>query len=140
LRRPTVLILQEQRHAIELQLAHIFGTAPFQSFDDPLMEGTQVLLIIGIVERDERKGMPDGSETLTSGVTDALSRTVRNDKFRMLPFKLLKPPEQPVVLFIRDLGPGEDVVQVVVPGDLGAKALDFLLDIHRQMGAQRIGE
>ena len=132
-----MLIFEEQSHAVELQLADIFGMASFQSLHDSLMEGSQVLLIIGIVQRDQRKRMPNGGETLAESVTDAPGRAVRRDELGMFLFKLLKPLEQTVVLLIRDLGPGEDIVQTIVPSDLGAESFDFLFDIHRRTGAQK---
>jgi len=101
------------------------------------MEGSQVLLIIGIVQRDQRKRMPNGGETLAESITDAPGRAVRRYELGMFLFKLLKPLEQTVVLLIRDLGPGEDIVQTIVPSDLGAESFDFLFDIHRRTGAQK---
>jgi hypothetical protein len=73
-------------------------------------------------------------EALARGAADALGGRVRRDEVRVIALELLKPAHELVIVGIGDLGPIENIVEVLVAAQLLSEPVDLGGDVlvHRQ--------
>src|SRR5262249_43790790 len=84
--------------------------------------------------------MLDSVEAFKRGAAHALRRAVRRHKLGMFGLQVLEPPHEPVVVEIRDRRRRFDKIPPIVPADLIAKPVDFLLDVvgHAAWAKERL--
>ena len=81
-----VLVGQRDAQAVDLQLGDVGDRRVAQAGALPhaLVEGAQLLLVVGVVEAEHRRQMLDRREALGGPAGDALRRRVRRDEIGML--------------------------------------------------------
>ncbi|TXT38615.1 MAG: hypothetical protein FD138_307 [Planctomycetota bacterium] len=75
-------------------------------------------------------------ETFDRFAADFVSRAVGSIQFRMLVLDLLQSLEQPVVFEVRNLRLGLDVIQPIVPPNLGPQLFGFRLQSRHAIPSQ----
>src|SRR5579871_1203588 len=121
-------VMQCERKSIELQLADIAdGLGRGQSVAYSLVPGAQLVLVVGVVEREHRPGVRCLGEALTRLASDTLRGRVRRHELRMIGLELLQPVHDHVVLRVRYFRRIENVVQMLVVTKFVAEGLDLLV-------------
>ena len=91
-----------------------------------LVEGAQLLVVVGVVEAEHRREVLDGREAVDRPPGDALRRRIGRDEIGMLGLELLELVQQPIELLVGDLRIVVDVVALFVMADRVAKLADAL--------------
>ena len=80
------LVGQRDAEAVDLQLGDVGHrrVAKARAFAHALVEGAQLVLVVGVVETEHRADVLDGGETLGRRAGDALGRRVRGDEVGVL--------------------------------------------------------
>src|SRR5208282_6326104 len=86
----SVTVHERQRHAVQLQLAHVFEIGAPAEFMHAPLPVEQFLFAIGIVEREHWRGMLRLHEALTRFAAYALCGGVGRDEFWIFRFEPLK--------------------------------------------------
>jgi len=108
---------------------------------DALVERTQLVVGVGVVEAEHPLCMRDGRETCGHASADALGRRIEGDELRMLGFEADEFGHQGVELGVGDLRLVEHVVALFVVPDEPPQFLDAVLGIHDAgWPAARLGE
>ena len=128
-RQPAAFEAQRQRHAVQLQLADVLDVRLAAQLVDAPLPVAQFLFVVGVVEREHRRGVRHLDEALARLAAHALRRRIGRDQLRMLGLELLQLVHQAVEFGVADLGIVEHVVAVLVVADLVAQRFDLLLHI-----------
>ncbi len=108
------------RHAVDFRLTHETGLAP-QCLDHPRIPRFELGIIEGVVERKKARRMLNRREKRGRDLAHALSRRIGGDQLRMAPLDARELPDELVILRIRHLWSGHDVIVVVMALDLCAQ-------------------
>ena len=117
--QPPVIVGQRDAESVDLELGHVVhgGISEAGPFTHPFVERAQLHLVIGVVETEHRRKVPDCRKGGGGCASHALGRGVLRDEVGMLGLEALELVEQAVECLIRDLGGIEDVVAVLVMAD-----------------------
>ena len=130
----TALLVHERYgDAVDLQLDDPLDRFAGQELRDAPPVLAQFVDAVGVVDREHRPGMLDLRERIDRLIADALRRAVRADQLGMLGLELAQPLDQAIVIGVRDLGLGLDVVLPIVITNLLAQAFDLGLDVLRHI-------
>ena len=110
---------QRDAQAVDLQLGDVGhgGVAHARALPDALVEGAQLVLVVGVVEAEHRRQVLDGREAFDRPSRDALRRRIGRDEIRMLGLEPLELVQQAVELLVGNLGVVVDVVALFVVAD-----------------------
>jgi membrane-bound metal-dependent hydrolase YbcI (DUF457 family) len=123
----TWTVVQRERQAIELQLAGVRDRlAARQPGAHASVPGTQIGLVVGVVEREHRTRVRDLGEALLRLAAHALRRRIRHNQLGMLGLERLQPVHPLVILRIGPDRRIEHVVQMLMMPQLFSQALDLV--------------
>ena len=122
---PPTLVDQSDGSTVELGLEQVFHM-PLHTLANALVEATHVVLTVRRVEREHRSGVKEGRELRLRFTAYTLGRRVPGDEVGIRFLDSLKPPEEMIVVLVREFGARLNVVEVVVVADLGTKPLDLV--------------
>ncbi len=129
----TVDIQQADGRTIEFRfcrIVQVFTTVlEFEPIRNSPVEIPELFLGKGIIQRQHRQPVFDRPESFDRLCTNTLRRRVRRHEFRELLLHCLQLPNQPVILYIRNFGGIENVIEVVMVPDLLAQGLNLGNDI-----------
>ena len=117
---------KRQRHAVELQLAHIFDVAAPAEFVNAALPVAQFFFAVSVIEREHGRGMLRLHEAFARLAANALRRRIRRDQLRMLRLDPLQLVHQRVEFGVGDSGVVEHVIEVLVVADFFAKGFGLL--------------
>ena len=123
-REPSALVEQGYPQPVDLRLAHVLEARAGQRARDARLELAEVVRADRVVQRQHGGEVLHGGEGLGATAARALGRAVGRDQLGMGLLQLNQLAVQPVVLGVGDLGPVQDMVEVVVPVDLLAQLVD----------------
>ena len=98
----SVLVDHDDRHAVDLRLAHEVRLAA-EPLDDARVPGVEVVVAEGVVEREQPLGVLDRSEKLGRRRADPLRRRVRSDELGELFLDVDELADELVVFGVRQL-------------------------------------
>src|SRR5215210_201920 len=132
-REDTVLVGERDREPVDLRLRDVADLAPgdveaLELALHALRPGAELVLVPRVGEREHRLVVGDLLELVERLAADALRRRVRREQLGMIFFDPSQLAQQVVVVGVGDLRVVEDVVAVVVVGDLPPELLGSLLD------------
>ena len=116
-----LLVDEGDGEAVDLQLADDLRERTVEAVRHAGQPRVEPRLVVRVVEREERHLVPDVREVVDGGPSDAAGGRVGGDDLRV---RLLDREElagEGVVLAVADFGPGESVVEVLVPAELVAQ-------------------
>ena len=123
--QPSVRVGQRDAQTIDLELGDVgHGIRGAKAAPHAVVEGAELRLVVGIVERQHRYSVLDGGKAFRRPPANALCRRVGRDQLGMLRFELAQLAQQRVEFGVRKFGRGVDVVELFVPANLGAKMVD----------------
>ena len=124
-----VLVGQGDAQAVDLQLGDVRDRRVAQpgALSHALVEGAQLLLVVGVVEAEHRRQVLDRGEALGRAARHPLGRRVGRDEIRVLRLERLELVQQAVELLVGNLGVVLDVVALFVVPDRAAQLVDALL-------------
>ena len=120
-----LVISHRERHAIELQLAHVIDFAAPGKIVNPALPCAKLLLVISVVERQHGRGVADFPESFARLAADALRGRVGSDQLRMLGLEILQLLHQLVEFEVADLRLVEDVIEMFVMANRVAQRFDL---------------
>ncbi len=120
-----ILVVQGQRHAVELQFADVVDVVAAAEFMHAALPVAQFVLAVGVVEREHGRGVRRFDEAFARLAADALGGRVGRDQFRMFGFELLQLNHELVEFGVGDFGIVENVVAVFVMADLVPQCFDL---------------
>ena len=120
-----ILVVQRQRHAVELQFAHVVDVVAAAEFVHAALPVAQFVLAVGVVEREHGRGVRRFDKALAGLAADALGGRIGRDQFRMFVFELLQLNHELVEFGVRDFGIVENVVAVFVVADFVPQCFDL---------------
>ncbi len=121
-----LLVGEAHGDAVDLRLDHVGEVLAAEKLDEPLVEGTQVGLGIGVVEALQRLAVPVGGEALEPVVADAGRGGIGRLELGKLRLEIGQFALQPVIFEIRDLRLRLPVIQFVVARHVDAQVGDAL--------------
>ena len=95
-----LLIAERNSHPINLGFQDVRHRIDAQAASDPLVEGDDVLLAVGVVDREHRHAMPDGLEVRQRRAAHPLRGRIRRDQLRVLLLQPAKLIQQQVVIAV----------------------------------------
>ena len=119
-REYALLVAERYREAVDLQLCDVTGRLLSERAEDAGAPGLRFFPGIRVLEREYRDRVLDGSESLGGLASHATRRRVGGREIRMESLDGGELGHQTVELGVGDLGTRIDVVQPLVPEDLGA--------------------
>ena len=128
-----VLVHDRDRDAVDLRLAHVARLAA-QPLDDAVAPGGQLLVVEGVVERQQRRGVAHRREQRGDrDAAHALGRRIGRQQLGVPLLERVELAHQLVEVGVGDLGRVEHVVAVGVVIDLRAQLVDAAFRL-RQLG------
>ena len=121
-----ILVVQGQRHAVELQFADVVNVLAAAEFVHAALPVAQFVLAVGVVERQHGRRVRRFDESLARLAADALRGGVGRDQFGMFGFELLQLDHELVEFGVGDFGIVENVVAVLVVADFLPQRFDLL--------------
>ena len=124
-----MLVGQGDAEAVDLQLRDIreLLIAGVQRAAQPLVERARIVLVVGVVEAEHRRGVAHDAKAGGEGAAaDTLGRRIGRDEIGMRVLERLQLGEQRVELGVGDLGIVVAVVALFVVADLSAEFGDAL--------------
>ena len=121
-----ILVVQGQRHAVELQFANVVDVVAAAQFVDAAFPVAQFVLAVGVVERQHGRGVRRFEESFARLAADALGGRIGSDQFGMFGFELLQLDHELVELGVCDFGGVEDVVEIFVVADFFPQCFDLV--------------
>jgi hypothetical protein len=140
LHEEAVFVREGDGEAVELELRGVFDRFGFQPFAHAAIEGSHVLLVECVGEREHRHAVLDGGEAIARRGAHALRRRIRRAQLRVLLLQLRELLEEAIVVGVADLGRRLVVVEAVVPLDRAAQlvgARGQVLRAHVRRSAAR---
>src|SRR4029077_1581323 len=119
------LVVQGQRHAVELQFANIVNIFAAAELVDATLPGAELVFAVGIVQRKHGRGMRRFENPFARLAADALRGRVGRDQVGVIGFQLLQLIHELVELGVRNFRRVEDVVQIFVAADFFPKRFDL---------------
>jgi len=110
---------QLDRHAVDLRLDHVIDRLALEAARDPVVEGAQLGLVVGVVEREHRQVADDLGELAERGVADPAGRRPGHRPVGVLGLDVAQAAVAPVVGLVADARARLHIVEAVVLGDLG---------------------
>ena len=117
-------ITQGDGDAVDLRVDDVFVRFAAQPSSHAVVELAQLLLVVGVVDREHGQGVLDLRELGQRGSPDALGRRIGRDQVRVLLLEFLEFGEELVIVAVGDDRLGEHVVGVIVAGDLFTQGFD----------------
>ena len=111
----TVLVGQGDGDSVVLELAHHVEGFDVEAFAGPAVPCEELIVVEGVRKAQHGRRVRDAGEAGGGLRADALCRGVGRGELRVAFLDLQKLAEERVELTVADLGPVEDVVEIVVP-------------------------
>jgi hypothetical protein len=89
----------------------------------------QLVFVVGIVEREHGRGMPDFYKTLARPAPYPLSGRIGSDEGGIVRFQFLQFVHELIELGVGDLRVVENVVEILVVADFLAQRLNLLYEV-----------
>ena len=109
-RRADASVDERERHAIELQFAHVFEVGAAAQFMHAPLPVAQLFFAVGVVEREHGRRMLRLDESFARLAADALRWRIGRDQLGMLRLKPLQLIHQLVEFGVGEFGIVEDVI------------------------------
>ena len=118
-----MLVTQRRGHAVDLELDDVADRlARREAAADAAVPLAELVEVVGVLDREHRNGVRDRPEFGQGRAADALGGAVGSGQLGMLGLERLETLHEAVVLPVADLRRRLDVVEAVVPVDLGPEA------------------
>jgi hypothetical protein len=127
----SIFIDERKAQAVEFVFGYVFHLLALGTLARAAVEIAQLVVAIGVVEAQHRRGMAHGAETLARFAADTLGGRIVRYQFGMLRFERLQFVHQAIEPAIGDRRLVEHVIAVFVLADFAAQPLDFF---NRRLG------